>query len=82
MNINNLNRLLEDLLSTNSGKNPGAYDVTCPWIEEHTDGMNNGAAIFTTEDLTLGFKCHHGPCQNRTAKDLLVWCEDGGNLTT
>jgi putative DNA primase/helicase len=49
----------------------GKFDVTCPWVEGHTGQADDGAAIFTNEDGSLGFKCHHGACQERTGYDLI-----------
>jgi len=49
----------------------GRYDVTCPWVTEHTNAVDNGSGLFTNQDGTLGYKCHHGACQNRTGADLL-----------
>ncbi|WP_051171189.1 hypothetical protein [Spongiibacter marinus] len=49
----------------------GRYEVRCPWVDEHTGGADNGAAIFTNKDASIGFKCHHGACESRTGGDLL-----------
>lgn len=49
----------------------GRYDVTCPWVQEHTDAADDGAAAWTNADLSIGFKCHHGACQERTGGDVL-----------
>ena len=53
----------------------GRYEITCPWVDEHTGGADNGAAIFTNADGTIGFRCHHGSCEHRTGGDLLQWIE-------
>lgn len=53
----------------------GRFDITCPWVDEHTDEADNGAAIFTNADGTIGFKCHHGSCDGRTGADLLEHIE-------
>lgn len=39
----------------------GKHDMTCPWIQEHTDGLDTGAAYFEPDDrYTLGgFCCQH-----------------------
>jgi len=51
----------------------GRIDITCPWVEEHTNQVDDGAAIFTNEDYTIGFKCNHGHCiDTRNANDLLA----------
>ena len=42
---------------------PGKYDVVCPNVEHHTDFDDSGTAIWTYPDGRLGFKCHHGHCE-------------------
>lgn len=39
----------------------GKHDVTCPWVMEHTDGLDTGAAYFEPDDhYSLGgFCCQH-----------------------
>ena len=39
----------------------GKHDITCPWVNQHTDSIDNGAAYFepSTQFPTGGFKCHH-----------------------
>ena len=56
-------------------RSDGRYEITCPWVDEHTGAADNGAAIFTNADGSLGFKCHHGSCETRTGADLLQWIE-------
>jgi len=50
----------------------GRYDITCPWVDEHSDNDDSGSAIFTNDDGSFGFQCHHGHCQERTAGDVLA----------
>jgi hypothetical protein len=40
---------------------PGKHEVTCPWAQEHTDGLDSGAAYFEpSEAFPLGgFCCQH-----------------------
>ena len=40
---------------------PGKHDITCPWLDEHTDRIDNGTAYFepNEEYPKGGFKCHH-----------------------
>ena len=54
-----------------SQKGDGQYLIECPWIEEHADGDNSGTILYTNSDRSLGFKCHHGHCQERQVPDLL-----------
>ena len=39
----------------------GRHDITCPWANEHTDGVDNGAAYFepSADYPTGGFRCQH-----------------------
>lgn len=54
----------------------GWTDIQCPWVHEHTDGKDNGAAIRLpdAENAWFGaFKCHHAACEERGWKDLTQW---------
>lgn len=39
----------------------GKHDITCPWLNGHTDATDNGTAYFEPNQKypTGGFKCHH-----------------------
>jgi len=52
-------------------RSDGRFDITCPWVDEHTGSDDSGSAVFTNADGSIGFKCHHGSCQERTGRDLL-----------
>lgn len=60
-----------DVIHIKEVRSDGRFDITCPWVDEHTDAVDNGSAIFTNADGSIGFKCHHGACQSRTGADLL-----------
>ena len=62
---------IPDIIHIKEERSDGRFDITCPWIEDHTDHNDDGSAIFTNQDGTIGFKCHHGACQERTGADLL-----------
>ena len=51
----------------------GKHDITCPWVEEHTDTVDGGTAYFEPDDNWPigGFKCLHGQCAGRHIRDLL-----------
>lgn len=51
----------------------GRHDITCPWVHEHTDSVDNGTAYFEPDDSFPigGFKCQHGHCAGRHIRDLL-----------
>lgn len=65
-----------ELVRVKDIRSDGRYDVTCPWVDEHTGAADSGSAVFTNADGSLGFKCHHGACQGRTGRDLLAWLEE------
>ena len=67
---------IPDLVHIKEVRSDGRFDITCPWADEHTDADDSGAAIFTNTDGTIGFKCHHGACQNRTGRHLLQFIEN------
>lgn len=45
------------------------WHMTCPWVHEHTGGVDNGSAYI----LGQGYKCHHGHCAERTWIDVRDW---------
>lgn len=51
----------------------GKHNITCPWVEEHTDQIDGGTAYFEPDELWPigGFKCQHGHCSGRHIRDLL-----------
>ena len=53
----------------------GRFDITCPWVNEHTDASDDGCAVFTNEDGSIGFKCHHGACEHRNTGDFIKYVE-------
>jgi len=62
---------IPDIIHIKDVRSDGRFDITCPWVDEHTGGIDNGAAVFTNDDGSLGFKCHHGACEHRTTRDLV-----------
>jgi hypothetical protein len=62
---------IPDIISIKEIRSNGRFDVTCPWHGEHTGAVDNGAAIFTNDDGSMGFKCHHGACEGRTGRNLI-----------
>lgn len=66
---------INDIIHIKEDRENGRFDITCPWVDEHTGAEDNGAGIFTNKDNSIGFKCHHGACQHRTGKDLLNYIE-------
>lgn len=74
------NAVLDSLKLRNLYKSPlgeGKHDVTCPWVNEHTNGTDSGTAYSEPNDnYPLGwFKCQHGHCAQRKIRDLLQHLE-------
>ena len=72
----NVNHPILSMIEVKSEQSPGAFDVTCPWVADHTGGDDSGTAVWTNADLSFGFKCHHGHCSDRTGKHLMGWIEE------
>ncbi|MBF0422162.1 MAG: hypothetical protein HQL73_04140 [Magnetococcales bacterium] len=53
----------------------GKHDITCPWVDTHTGGMDGGSAYFEPDNNWPigGFKCLHGHCADRHIRDLLTF---------
>lgn len=51
----------------------GKHDITCPWLSEHTGGVDGGTAYFEPDDTwpVGGFKCQHSHGGNYHLRDLL-----------
>jgi hypothetical protein len=41
-----------DAINIKKGISPGRFDITCPWVNGHTGGADNGSAVFTNTDGT------------------------------
>jgi hypothetical protein len=54
----------------------GWWEMTCPWIDDHTDRANSGAALREpAEDNGFygAFRCHHGHCGDKDWRALTDW---------
>lgn len=51
----------------------GKHDITCPWVDEHTDALDGGTAYFepSADYPTGGFKCQHSHGDRHHIGDLL-----------
>lgn len=51
----------------------GRHDITCPWGQEHTDGLDTGAAYFEPDELYPlgGFCCQHSHREKFHIRQLL-----------
>jgi hypothetical protein len=67
--------ILSTVINIKAKLSPGRFDITCPWVMDHTDQSDTGTAVFTNGDASIGFKCHHGHCEERTQLDLLEYIE-------
>lgn len=66
---------IPEIIHIKEVRSDGRFDITCPWVQEHTNQDNSGSAVFTNADGSIGFKCHHGACQHRTGRELLQFIE-------
>lgn len=62
---------IPEIIHIKEVRSDGRFDITCPWVGSHTSQDDSGSAIFTNADGSIGFKCHHGNCQEKTGRDLL-----------
>jgi hypothetical protein len=72
------NIILTTLKERNLYKSPlgeGKHDITCPWLNAHTNSIDNGTAYFEPDDNYPigGFKCQHGHCSEKHIRALLVF---------
>ena len=51
----------------------GKHDITCPWVQEHTDALDTGAAYFEPDERYPGggFCCQHSHGGQYHIRDLL-----------
>lgn len=57
----------------------GWREMHCPWVEDHTNAADTGAAIRepAADNQWFGaFKCHHGSHADKHWKDLTDWVAD------
>lgn len=66
---------IPDIIHIKETRSDGRFDITCPWVDEHTGQDDSGSGIFTNDDGSIGFKCHHGGCMERNARDLIRYVE-------
>ena len=72
--------IIKALMAKGLYKSPiggGKHDITCPWVEQHTGGLDNGAAYFEPNEKypTGGFKCHHSHGGRYHIRDLLDYLQ-------
>ncbi len=55
-------------------KGRGIHLVRCPWSSEHTSGAggDSSTVLITGENGSVGFKCHHNHCSERSIRDVEV----------
>lgn len=58
-------------------KGQGTHDITCPWVSEHTDALDDGAAYFepTPQYPIGGFRCHHSHGSNHHIGNLIKFLD-------
>ncbi|WP_353431421.1 hypothetical protein [Polynucleobacter sp. MWH-UH23A] len=58
----------------------GMHKVRCPWVHEHSDGADNGTALFDPSpdnNMVGGFVCLHSHCIDRGIGDIFKLMGDG-----
>ncbi len=55
----------------------GKHDITCPWVREHTDERDTGAAYFEPDELYPlgGFCCQHSHREKYHVRELLEFLD-------
>ena len=62
-----------DMLKRHEPDPSGWTEMSCPWVDGHTGGVDNGAAIrepAAENDWYGAFRCHHGHCVDKGWADL------------
>ena len=71
------NPVIEALKKAGLYKTPlgsGKHDISCPWVHEHTGGVDNGTAYFEPDESFPmgGFRCHHSHGDHYHIHELLT----------
>lgn len=67
------------VLKSQTPRENGWVDIYCPWLHEHTGGIDNGAALRvpSIENNFWGsFHCHHGSCKDRGIRQFSDWADE------
>jgi len=65
--------------------NPGKYDITCPWVHEHTGEVDSGTVFMLPNYSGFSqhaFKCQHEHCADKKLSDLLAALQINPDDTT
>lgn len=79
--IENAKALLDVIKAAGLYKKPlgnGVHDITCPWVDSHTDGKDSGTAFFdpnAQNNHVGGFSCLHAHCEGKRIHHLLAYLE-------
>lgn len=68
-----------NMLKRHEPDTSGWTEMRCPWVDGHTNGVDNGAAISEPSPESGyfgGFRCHHGSCASRSWKELTEWVNE------
>ena len=60
---------LQELNLIKSQRSDQRFEITCPWVHEHTGDRDDGTAYLAR---TSTFRCHHGHCVDRNTGDLVA----------
>jgi hypothetical protein len=62
------------MITGEGGAGKNWVHITCPWVGNHTAGVDNGAALTAPSEENHwygGFKCWHGSCEGKDWGDLV-----------
>jgi hypothetical protein len=57
----------------------GWTEMTCPWVDSHTQGADTGAAIrepYPENEFYGAFRCHHGHCADKGWAEMTDWINE------
>lgn len=58
------------------GNNGYLWELTCPWVSEHTGQLDSGTVVILHKSGALDFVCRHGHCRERNwPKDFRPYLE-------
>lgn len=70
------------LLKGGHQKSSGWWDIQCFQVSQHTNGVDDGAAVKIRADGTWSFRCQHGHCEHLKPRDLYRWLVEHGQTVT
>jgi hypothetical protein len=73
---------LYEMGSVKNKINPGKFDITCPWVHDHTSETDDGCVLMLPNYSGFSqhaFKCQHEHCKDKGIADLMAALEIGND---